>query len=176
MPASSAAPSPCHSRGQCRLSDLELRAIPAILCDENPVLARDAAERFGFAAASTDWRETVDRCDAVVIAVPSAFHAGIAGRAIAAGKPFLCEKPVGLSAAEAGDLAAAAARAMVPHAVGFTYLRAPMVALARELVLSGRLGRILHFSGGTTRIILPPRPVLHLAAGCRPGRPQRRAG
>ena len=89
----------------------------------------------------------MDAADAIIIAVPSNAHAEIAHRAIAQGKPILCEKPVGLSSDEAQSLADAAAAAGVVNAVGFTYLRSPLVRQARRLIDEGVLGRVLHFYG-----------------------------
>lgn len=120
---------------------------PAVLADLDGARAERLAAATGFARATTDWRAAVDGSDVVVIAVPSDGHAEIARACIAAGKPFLCEKPVGLSAAEAAALAAEAEAAGVPNAVGYTYVRAPMVQEAKRLIASGRLGRPLHVYG-----------------------------
>ncbi len=123
------------------------RAVPAVLADVDGARATAMAAAMGFERAATDWRAAVDAVDAVVVAVPSAHHGEIVRHAIAAGKAVLCEKPVGLSAAEAQSLADAAAAAGTVNAVGYTYLRAPMVRHARRLLDDGRLGRVLHFSG-----------------------------
>lgn len=127
--------------------EIPIRAEPHILCDLDPERARMAAESLGFAEHTTDWRRAVDGSDAIIVAVPSNLHADIVRRAIAAGKPVLCEKPVGLLAAEAQSLAEAAAAAGVVNAVGFTYLRAPLVREARRILDSGRIGRPVHFNG-----------------------------
>ena len=117
------------------------------MADEAPGKAERAAAALGFSRATADWREAVDAADAIIIAVPSHAHAEIARRAIAQGKPVLCEKPVGLSSEEAHSLADAAAAARVVNAVGFTYLRSPLVRQARRLIDEGALGRLLHFYG-----------------------------
>jgi predicted dehydrogenase len=122
-------------------------AVPHVLADIDPAKARSIAATTGFAHATENWREAVDRSDAVVIAVPSSHHAEIARYAISAGKPVLCEKPVGLSADEAADIAESAAAAGIVNAVGYTYLRAPLVRHAKRLLDSGRLGRVTHFYG-----------------------------
>lgn len=101
----------------------------------------------GFARATDDWQRAVDESDAIIIAVPSQSHGMIARRAIEQKKPFLCEKPVGLSSAEAQSLADAADAAGVVNAVGFTYVRTPMVAYAKQLLDSGKLGKPMHFYG-----------------------------
>jgi predicted dehydrogenase len=127
--------------------DCPIDAESHILADEAPGRAELAAAALGFRRATADWREAVDAADAIIIAVPSHTHGEIARRAIAQGKPFLCEKPVGLSSAEAQSLADTAAAAAVVNAVGFTYLRSPLVREARRLIDQGVLGRLLHFYG-----------------------------
>ena len=124
-----------------------INAEPHILADEAPGRAERAAAALGFQRATADWREAVDAADAIIIAVPSNAHANIARRAISQGKPILCEKPVGLSSEEAQSLADAAAAAGVVNAVGYTYLRSPLVRHARRLIDEGVLGRLLHFYG-----------------------------
>lgn len=123
------------------------KARPFILAEADEARARAAAAALGFPEWTTSWEQAIERADAVVIAVPSALHHAIASRAIAARKPVLCEKPVGLSSLEAAELSDAAARAGVPNAVGFTYVRAPMVQHAKALLASGKLGKPVHFAG-----------------------------
>ena len=122
-------------------------AVPHIIADADPVRLQQAASSLGFATATADWREAVDGCDAVIIAAPGHTHAEIAHRAIAQGKPVLCEKPVGLSSGQAQELADEAAKAGVVNAVGFTYLRAPLVRHAKQLLQDGVIGRPVHFYG-----------------------------
>src|SRR4051794_20525916 len=97
---------------------LAIRAVNAVFPDcpieANAHILADADERrlaaaapLGFRHLTTSWEKAVDEADAIIIAVPSNAHAAVARRAIAQGKPFLCEKPVGLSAAEAQALAEA---------------------------------------------------------------------
>ena len=63
---------------------------------------------------------------------------------------MLCEKPLSDSIADARAMAQSA-RAASDHGVlariGYSFRRAPGIAFIRELVQSGRLGEILHFSG-----------------------------
>ena len=127
--------------------DCPINAEAHILADEAPGRAERAAVALGFQRATADWREAVDAADAIIIAVPSKAHAEIAHRAISQGKPILCEKPVGLSSDEAQLLADAAGAAGVVNAVGFTYLRSPLVRQARRLIDEGVLGRVVHFYG-----------------------------
>jgi predicted dehydrogenase len=129
----------------------EAPALPemALLCDQSPALAAAAAARFGFARSSGDWRAVIDdpEIDIVDICVPSNLHRPIALAAIAAGKHVYCEKPVGLGWTEAAEIAAAAAKAGTRSLVGFTYLRHPVMVLARRLIDDGTIGEVTHFRG-----------------------------
>jgi predicted dehydrogenase len=139
-------------------ADCAIDAGAHILADSDPVRMARAAASLGFNRSTTDWRAAVDEADAIIIAAPSNGHAAIARRAIAQGKPILCEKPVGLSSLEAAqDLADEAARAGVVSAVGFTYLRAPLVRHAKNLAEDGALSRPLHFYGRHFEDYLAPR-------------------
>lgn len=129
----------------------EAAAFPALelACDATDSLAEKTARRFGFARSTGDWRRLVEdpAVDVVDICVPSNLHRPIALAAIANGKHLYCEKPVGLSAAEAKEIADAATKAGLKSLVGYTYLRNPLVAYAKRLIEEGRIGRIVHFRG-----------------------------
>lgn len=108
-----------------------------------------AAERLGWASAETDWRELINRDDVHVVDIctPGDTHAEIALAALEAGKHVICEKPLANTVGEAVEMAEAAGRAAangVRAMVGFNYRRVPALALARRLVLNGRLGTIRH--------------------------------
>ena len=113
--------------------------------EENQVAAR---EQFGFekAGASIDEVLADPEVEAVSICSPNFLHRDFAVKAAAAGKPFWIEKPMGVDAGQSREIrdAAAAARdgAGIAPAVGFNYRHAPAIAHLRELVASGRLGRI----------------------------------
>lgn len=123
------------------------RARAHVVAEATTERASMAARDLGFEHWSDSWQQAVDMADAVIVAVPSLLHAPVVEHAIARGKPVLCEKPVGLSAVEATRLANAARRADIVHAVGFTYVRLPLIRYAKTLIDSGRLGRIVHVRG-----------------------------
>ena len=106
-----------------------------------------AARELGFERWTTNLDELVADPDVDVVAVLSAAegHLEATLAAIAAGKPVLCEKPLGVDAAEAQAMLEAAEDAGVRHACGFNYRYVPAVALARELMVSGRLGELRHY-------------------------------
>jgi predicted dehydrogenase len=112
---------------------------------EGPV--KQAAEAFGFEEYSTDWRAVLQRpdIDVVDIVTPVSAHAEMAIAAAEAGKHVFCEKPFTLTVKEAQRAVAAVARAGVKHMLGFNYRRVPALALAKQLIASGRLGTIYHY-------------------------------
>ena len=129
--------------------DLPLRPAMVALCGRSPSAVEAAAVRYGWESAQTDWREVIKRDDVhlVDICTPGDQHAEIAIAALAAGKHVLCEKPLANTVAEASAMAEAARRASlrgVRAMVGFNYRRVPALALARELVLVGKIGNIRH--------------------------------
>lgn len=106
-----------------------------------------AAARFGWAEAATDWRDVITRDDVhiVDICAPGWLHAEIAIAALDAGKHVLVEKPLANSLAESEHMVAAAQAARergVQSMVGFNYRRVPALAYARRLIADGQLGTI----------------------------------
>ena len=111
--------------------------------DESAV--KEAAGRYGWAEAATDWQSLMSRddVDIVDICTPGNSHAEIAIAALEAGKHVLVEKPLANSVAESEAMVSAAAAAAargVRSMVGFNYRRVPALALARELIAAGRIG------------------------------------
>jgi predicted dehydrogenase len=129
--------------------DLPLRPVLAALCGRDRAAAETAAQRYGFGDVETDWQALLERDDVQLIDVctPGDSHAEISVAALDAGKHVLCEKPLANTVAEAEAMAAAATRAQargIRSMVGFNYRRVPALALARELIASGRVGDIRH--------------------------------
>ena len=116
------------------------------VADEAPGRAEEAAAQFGFATATTDWRELAadPRVDAVSIAAPNFLHREIGVALARAGKHIWIEKPVGLSTEDASAVAAAVEEAGVQGTVGFNYRNAPAVAAAREMIAAGEIGAVTH--------------------------------
>lgn len=126
----------------------ELPVVPQLVAvaDDVPGRAEEAVEQFGFASATRDWRELADdpRVSAVSIATPNFLHREIGVAMARAGKHVWIEKPVGLTADDARAVAAAVDAAGVQSAVGFNYRHAPAVALAREMIAGGEIGKATH--------------------------------
>jgi predicted dehydrogenase len=107
-----------------------------------------AAARFGFERATTNWHDLVadPEIDLLDNSGPNRLHAEPTVAAAAAGKHLLCEKPLGLDAAESHAIWRAAEAAGVVHMCGFNYRFLPAVGLARELIRGGELGEVHRFS------------------------------
>ncbi|WP_165066877.1 Gfo/Idh/MocA family protein [Marisediminicola senii] len=139
-----------HSQGwrvAPRFFDLPASPEMALVVGRRAEPARAAAEKWGWAEASTDWREAIERddIDVIDIVTPGDSHAEIAIAALAAGKHVLCEKPLANTLAEADAMAEAAVDAAsrgVFAMVGFVYRRTPAAVLARQLVADGAVGEI----------------------------------
>ena len=132
-----------------RFFDLPRTVDRAVLAGRDLVAVAAAADRLGWRSTETDWRRVVERddVDLVDICTPGDSHAEIAIAALAAGKHVLCEKPLANTVAEDEAMTAAAQEAAargVRSMVGFNYRRVPALALARQLVAQGRLGKIRH--------------------------------
>ncbi len=81
--------------------------------------------------------------DAVYIPLPNHLHAEWTIAAARAGKHVLCEKPLALSAAEGETMIEACRGAGVLLMEAFMYRHHPSWIAARELVASGRIGRLM---------------------------------
>src|ERR1700733_1772690 len=132
-----------------RVFDLPFEVEFRTLADISMSLAEPAAAALGFSNASEDWRSLAldPDIDLIDITAPNALHKEIALAAIAAGKPVYCEKPLAPLAKDAREMADAAETAGLKTQVGFNYLCNPMLALARDMIVSGELGEIRSYRG-----------------------------
>jgi predicted dehydrogenase len=106
--------------------------------------ARAVADELDIARAydSYDALLAADEVDAVYIPLPNHLHPEWAIRAAAAGKHVLCEKPLATTAADAERMIAAADDAGVVLMEAFMYRLHPSWVAVRDVVASGRLGRL----------------------------------
>ena len=80
--------------------------------------------------------------DAVYVPLPNHLHAQWAIAAARAGKHVLCEKPLAMDAAEAQTIVDAARGAGVVLMEAFMYRQHPSWVAVRELIATGRIGRL----------------------------------
>lgn len=109
--------------------------------DADPLRAAAVASEVGASAAGSV-EEVLGRVDGVLVATPSPTHAEVVHRAVAAGVPVLCEKPLALEPAVVEELAAAADARGVPVVVGFQRRFDPALLAVRASIASGACGPV----------------------------------
>jgi predicted dehydrogenase len=140
-----------HARAYARMRqhypDAPLRPSLVAVADNAPDdRLTTAVDTFGFQDAHSDWRDLLarDDIDAVSVTGPNFIHREVAVAAAEAGKHLWIEKPAGRNAAETRAICDAVRASRVQSAAGFNYRNVPAVELARDLIGSGRLGRVNH--------------------------------
>jgi predicted dehydrogenase len=124
-------------------------AIPKLVSvsGRNEAAVVEAAKRYGYQKHYTDWRQQVQDPDIQLFdnGGPNDTHAAPCIAAAEAGKHVLCEKPLGRTAEESKTMLDAVEKAGVKHMVAFNYRFVPAIRLVRDLIDSGKLGRIYHW-------------------------------
>ncbi len=106
------------------------------------------AQRFGFARVCNDLDSLLHDpgVDAVYIALPNALHHAAVIAAARAKKHVLCEKPFAMNVAHASEMVAACREAGVILRIAHQIRLDAAIVRAREIVHSGRLGRLAEVS------------------------------
>jgi len=135
--------------GRTHLEALELARGVTVAAIVEPVASvRAALPARGYTMhASVEALLAGDDFDAVLIAAPSDQHLALVRMFAAAAVPMLCEKPVGVSAGEAIEAAAAVERAGVIFQVGYWRRFVPELRALRERIAGGELGEIFQVCG-----------------------------
>lgn len=139
-----------HSNAYKRLNDffpVEHRPVLKAVCARDPKKAKAFADNWGYERIETDWRKLVAApdIDLIDIGSPNDTHHDIAIAAAKAGKMVVCEKPLAMDVKQAEAMTKAVEKAGVPNMVWFNYRRVPAIALARQLVDEGRIGKAFHY-------------------------------
>ncbi|HRO45787.1 Gfo/Idh/MocA family oxidoreductase [Agriterribacter sp.] len=140
-----------HSNGYNRVDNFfpELQYSPVLkaVCSRNKEKVQAFADQWGYESIETDWKALIARndIDAVDICTPNDMHAEIAIAAAKAGKMILCEKPLARTLAESKGMVDAVEKTGVKNTVWYNYRRLPAVSLAKQIIDSGKLGKIFHY-------------------------------
>ena len=140
-----------HSNGYNRIKNFfpELAYEPVLkaVCARNEDKVKAFAAQWGYESWETDWKKMIarDDIDAIDICTPNDSHAEIAIAAAAKGKMILCEKPLSRTLEEGQKMVDAVEKAKVPNTIWYNYRRLPAVTLAKQIIDSGKLGKIFHF-------------------------------
>lgn len=134
-----------HARGLSRLEGVEMVAA----CGLPKKACREFADNYGIPHVTTKALSLArrDDVDAVVIGVPNKFHAPFATAMLEAGKDVFVEKPMTISVAEGRKVGATAKRKKRVLMVGHMWRFDTEVNFVRDVVRSGRLGRVVKTKG-----------------------------
>jgi predicted dehydrogenase len=129
--------------------DMAAEPVLRAICGRNEAGVSAAAGQLGWESYETDWRKLIDRkdIDVIDVATPGNLHAEIAIAAAQAGKHVLCEKPLGNTSDEARRMLDAVTKAGVKNGIFFNCRKAPAIALAKQLIDDGVVGKVYHFRG-----------------------------
>ncbi len=116
-----------------------------LVSDVNEEAVKAFAENMGYKRYTTNWRDVVTDpdVDLVDVATPNVMHFEMAKAALENGKHVFCEKPLSLTAAESRILADLAKEKGVVNYCGFSNIMNPANQYVKELVESGKLGKIM---------------------------------
>ena len=142
-------------------ADAELAAI----VDPGPA-GPELAEKFGVPLhASLSELFARGKPDGVILATPNQLHVDGGLECVAAGVPVIVEKPIGDTVAGATRLVEAGEQAGVPVLTGHHRNYSPVMATARAIVRSGRLGPIVAVVG--TALFAKPDDYFDVGGGWR---------
>ncbi len=112
------------------------------ICGRNEVKAREVAATWDIPNVYTDYNAMIDsgKIDAIIISTSNEFHKPITLKAAAAGLHVLCEKPLGLSYAEAQEMTDAVEAKGLKNLTPFTYSYMPTARYIKELIDGGYIG------------------------------------
>ena len=140
-----------HSNGYKRVNDffgdLDYRPVLKAICGRNSERTEAFASQWGYESTESDWKALIarDDIDAIDICTPNDSHAAIAIAAAEAGKMVLCEKPLARTTEESLPMVEAVEKAGVANTVWYNYRRIPAVTLAKQIIDSGKLGKVFHY-------------------------------
>jgi len=127
--------------------DVPLVPVLKAACGRDQEKLKAYADNWGFESTESDWRKMIERkdIDAIDICTPNDSHAEIAIAAAQAGKAVLCEKPLSLDGLQGEEMVRVIEKAGVLNTVWYNYRRVPAVTLAKQIIDSGKLGKIFHY-------------------------------
>lgn len=128
------------------------------VASRDPERARSFAARHDVPVAYESYEALLQDAslEAVYIPLPNSMHRDWATRAAAYGKHVLCEKPLGLDAAECEEMRAAGEQNGVKVMEAFMYRFHPRTERVLEMVRSGRIGLIREIRAVFTFVLGTP--------------------
>ncbi|MDO4175699.1 MAG: Gfo/Idh/MocA family oxidoreductase [Eubacteriales bacterium] len=119
-----------------------------IAVDVDEAAAKATCEKFGFETYSTDWHDAiVSGINLLVVATPNQFHYDVTKAALEYGIHVLCEKPLTNCVEQSRELARIAKENNLVNYVGYIYVTSPLQVFVKDLIDTGKLGRITRVHG-----------------------------
>ncbi|TLS36006.1 Gfo/Idh/MocA family protein [Pseudalkalibacillus caeni] len=114
------------------------------VCDQLESLAKETAEALDGAQAFTNYEDLIadKQVDLVYVAVPPKYHYQIVMDVLKAKKHVLCEKPLANSLEEAKEMAEAAEKASVVHAMNFPLNYGQAATKFGEMIKKDYIGKL----------------------------------
>lgn len=128
--------------------------------------ARRAAAELGIPKAYGTYEELLrdPAIEAIYNPLPNHMHLEWSAKAAMAGKHVLCEKPITMNVAECRELIAVRDRAGVKMGEAFMVRTHPQWLRARELLRTGKIGRLQSIIGAFSYYNLDPRNIRNILA------------
>ena len=138
----------------------------AAIASRDPEKARAAAAKLEISKAYGSYEDLLadPDIDAIYNPLPNHLHVPWSIKALEAGKHVLCEKPIGLSSAEARQLIEARDKAGRKAGEAFMASSHPQWSRAREIVRSGAIGELCAVTGFFSYYNRKPENVRNIAA------------
>lgn len=134
-----------HARGLLTQEGVELAAVCAIPLGS----AKAFADTYGIRNTTDDAMKLIRRkdIDAVIIATPNKFHAPFTIECLKNGKDVFVEKPVAMNSAEAEEVGIVSKKTGKLVMVGHMWRFDLEVNYIKDIVLSGRIGKVFKTKG-----------------------------
>ena len=120
------------------------------IADDNPEGLKKAGEKNGISRLYTDYRDMLEKEEIDIVSVAmrfSVFHEKIVVDCAHAGKHIFCEKPIAPDLISADNMIKACEKNNVKMAISVQNRISPAIHLVREIIQSGRIGKLLSMRG-----------------------------
>lgn len=129
----------------------QAKDVPGIELTAAADLRKEALEEFESTYGGAGFCSVEEMCrssdvDAIWVATPNVLHAEHTVFAAECGKHIITEKPMAVTLAEADRMVVAAERNGVKLLQGHSKIQDPPIRRMREIISSGRLGRVIHIN------------------------------
>ena len=115
----------------------------AYICDQSQELVQEVKEAYQKSSVIAEFNQLIaEKPDGIAIATPSALHAAQTLEALNNGIAVFCQKPLARTAGETKKVVEAAAKNNKLLAVDFSYRYTKGIEKVKEIIDSGKLGKI----------------------------------